>query len=463
MSAPKAWRCIVCGYVHTGAEPPEDCPICGAAREDFEPVEDAGGAATGSPSPAPASAPQAPRAGLKFLIIGGGMAGVTAAEAARELAPDAEITIVSGEPDLPYYRINLTRLLAGEIGETELPLHPATWYADRKIRLLTGRHAERLDAATRRVTLDDGSVLPYDRLLLATGAQPFVPPIPGAAGREGVFTLRNRADARTLLAAARPGAHIVFIGGGILGLEAATGLRKRGAEVTLLEAAGWLMPRQLNERGGRELERHATASGLTLVCNCRVSEIMGDRRAAGVRLEDGRRFPAETVVISAGVRPDTTLARTAGLRVERGIVVDDRLATSAPDIFAAGDAAEHRSVVYGTWDPARFQGQIAAWNALGRAADFGGLPPSNTLKVMGVRLFSIGRVQGGEGFRVIESSESGAYFGFFFEGPILAGAILLGDTTAGAGARKAVESRTDLGRLLAKKPDARAVAAHLAG
>lgn len=462
MSAPKAWRCIVCGYVHTGAEPPGDCPICGAAREDFEPVEGASGAPASSPSPVPAPASQAARPGLKFLIIGGGMAGVTAAEAARELSRDAEITIVSCEPDLPYYRINLTRLLAGEIGEADLPLHPAEWYAERNLRLLTGRRADRLDPAARRVTLDDGTVLSFDRLLLATGAQPFVPPISGT-GREGVFSLRNRADARALIAAARPGARIVFIGGGILGLEAAIGLRKRGAEVTLLEAAGWLMTRQLNERGGRELERHASATGLKLVCNCRVSGIQGDRRIEGVRLEDGRVFPAEIVVISAGVRSDTTLARAAGLRVERGIVVDDRLATSAPDIYAAGDSAEHRSCVYGTWDPARFQGQIAAWNAMGRATEFGGLPPSNTLKVMGVKLFSVGRVQGGEGLRAIESGEDGGYCGFFFEGPVLAGAILLGDITAGPGARKAVESRADLGRLLAKNPDARAVAAHLAG
>lgn len=460
MSRPKAWRCIVCGYVHSGEEPPGDCPVCGAGREDFEPVEDGGGGDSRKAAAAPT--PAGIRDGLKLLIIGGGVASVAAAESARELAPTAEITLLSGEPDLPYYRINLTRLLAGEIGEEDLPLHPASWYVERNIRLLSGRRATGIDPAARRVTLEGGDSIAFDRLVLATGARPFIPPLAGA-DRQGVLTVRTRADSRALLAAARPGARMVFVGGGILGLEAAAGLRKHGVEVTLLEYAGWLMTRQLNERGGRALARHAEAEGLAIVCNCRVGAISGDKRAEGVRLEDGRLIPADVVVLSAGVQPDTALARDAGLRVERGIVVDDRLATSAPDLYAAGDVAEHRSGVYGTWDPARYQGQIAAWNALGRPTEFGGLPPSNTLKVLGVKLFSVGRVQGGEGVRTIESSRDNSYFGFFFQNSILVGAILLGDARASPGARKAVESRADLGRLLAKNPDADTVASHLTG
>jgi len=460
MPTANAWRCIVCGYVHHGGEPPAECPVCGASREDFEPAVLAPSDLVGT-APAPAAPGGGAGAPRRLVIVGAGIAGVAAAEAAREIAPDAEITLVNGEADAPYYRINLTRLIAGEIAESDLPLHPPAWFEERRIRRLDGCRAVGLDAAARRVALDNGSALEADRVVLATGAAAFVPPIEGA-DKKGVFTIRSRPDAAAVLAAAPPGASVVFIGGGILSLEAAAGLRRRGAAVTILEVAPRLMARQLNERGGRVLERHAAAAGMKVVTNARVRAIEGWRRAKSVALEDGARHAADAVVIGAGVRPDVALARGAGLKIARGIVVDDRLATSAEGIYAAGDVAEHRGALYGTWDPARYQGQIAAWNAMGRPAEFGGLPPANTLKVMGVKLFSVGEVGGGAGVRTIESETDDRYFGFFFRGTSLAGAILLGDTHAALGARRAVESRADLGALLAKNPDAEAVAAALA-
>ncbi len=461
MPAANAWRCIVCGYVHHGDEPPGECPVCGASRDDFEPAVLAPSDLVGAPAPAAASAGTARGGPLRLVIVGAGVAGIAAAEAAREVAPDAEIVLINGERDAPYYRINLTRLIAGEIAEADLPLHPAEWFEQRRIRRHDGRRAVGLDAAARRVALDNGDALTADRVILATGAVAFVPPIEGA-DKKGVFTIRTRTDAAAVIAAARPGARVVFVGGGILSLEAAAGLRRRGAEVTLLEVAPWLMTRQLNEHGGRVLERQAAAAGMKVVTRARVRAIEGWLRAKAVALEDGTRHPADVVIIGAGVRPDTALARGAGLKVARGIVVDDRLATSAEGVYAAGDVAEHRGALYGTWDPARYQGQIAAWNALGRPAEFGGLPPANTLKVMGVKLFSVGDVQGGDDVRTIESEAEGRYFGFFFRGTSLAGAILLGDTHAALGVRRAVESRADLSALLARNPDAAAVTAALA-
>ncbi len=454
MAPARAWRCVVCGYIHHGDGPPDECPVCGAKRDDFEPFE-------AGPASSAVTAPHEPTTVFsgRLVIIGGGIAGVTAAEEARKTAPDADIAIVSGEPGLPYYRLNLTRLIAGEITEAELPLHPAEWYDEQHIRLLAGRRAVALEPVARRLHLDDGAVLSYDRLILAPGARPVVPPLPGA-DLEGIRTLRTHEDAAHILEAAKRRAPFVFIGGGILALEAAAGLRRRGVETAVLERATHLMARQLNERGGRALERHAAATGIRVVTSARVAAIVGARDAEEIRLEDGRRFPAGAIIISAGVRPHVELACSAGLRVANGIVVDDRLRASGADIFAAGDAAEHRGMLYGTWDPARFQGQIAAWNAVGRETEFGGVPPAYTLKVMGVRLFSVGETSG-VGLRAIEEESDGGYRAFFFRGSEMVGAILLGDTSAAAGARRAIEFREDFGAWLAKGADIADIAAHL--
>lgn len=453
MASALAWRCLVCGYVHTGAAPPEECPVCGAGRGDFEPYE-------ATPAEA-AEAEGGPSSGFsgKLAIVGGGIAGVTAAEAAREAAPAADIAIWSEEVEPPYHRLALTRLIAGEIEETDLPLHPPAWYEERRLRLQCGRRVATLDPAARRLRLEDGERHEYDRLILAPGARPNVPAISGVE-LEGVGTLRTRADAARLIAEAERGARFVFVGGGILALEAAAALRRRGGETILLERASRLLPRQLNERGARVLERHAAAAGIHVVSGARVSAIRGARRAEEVRLEDGRVFPADVIVISAGVRPATDLAESGGLHVERGVIVDDRLAASAPDVYAAGDAAEHRGVLYGTWEPARFQGRIAGWNAVGRPAEFGGMPRSNTLKVMGVQLFSVGETEGREEQVVEEETERG-YFAFFFRGVELVGAILLGDTSAATGVRRAIEFREDVGAWLAKGAGAAELAAHL--
>ena len=430
----RRWRCLVCGYVHEGDAPPESCPVCGADADQFEMVNDAA---------VPTSSAQAKAA--RIVIVGGGIAGVSAAESARQHAPDAEITLVSREPELPYYRLNLTRYLAGEIDDAALPVHSEAWYGAQGIRLLRGVAAVSVSPPDAVVTLDDGTRLPYDRLVLATGAQPFVPPIPGA-GLAGVVALRTVADARRILSAAGPGAACVCVGGGILGLETAGALARRGARVTVLEQGGWLLQRQLNEAAGRVLEGHVRAAGIGVVYHAKTEAILGGTHAAGVRLADGAELPAELVVIAAGVRPDAALASGAGLALHSGVVVDGRLAVSEPNIFAAGDCAEHGGVLYGLWEPARHQGVIAGMNAAGVAAEFGGIPRANTLKVLGVGLFSVGMVAA-EGADVLEVAEprDGGYFRFVLQGGRLAGALFVGDTRLAAAATAAVKSGLDFG------------------
>jgi nitrite reductase (NADH) large subunit len=441
-AAPLRWRCLNCSYVHEGPEPPDECPVCGAPRDAFEPVEEAAGGADATDQP------------VRVIIVGAGIAGVTAAEAIRSASQAAEIVLLSKEEHLPYYRLNLTRLLAGELTEETLPLHPESWFGEQRIDLQRGVEASEIDLEGRQVLLQGGEAVPFEKLVLAIGAHPFVPPFPGGH-REGVTPVRTLDDARRVLEAAAGGARCVVVGGGLLGLETAGALARQGVDVTLLEGHGWLLPRQLNPEAGEALRQHVEAAGITLRRKARTKEIVGDERARGVVLESGDEVPADLVVVATGVRSNSYLARLAGLEVNRGVVVDHSLATTHPDVFAAGDVAEHRGVVYGVWGPSQHQGSIAGMNAVGLGAEFGGIPRSNTLKVLGVELFSIGTVVPEDAsFRAVDRETDGGFDRFVFRDTHLVGAVLLGDASASAAVKHAVEAKTDCSELLRGEPNA---------
>ncbi len=425
----KRWRCLLCGYEHEGASPPDSCPLCGATRDQFEPVG-------GSVEPIVGTGPAA-----HLVVIGGGVAAVAAAESIRNTSPEAAITLVSKEPDLPYYRLNLTRLLAGEIDEAPLPIHPAAWYGERAIRLVTGSEVVRLSLAPKEIELAGGERIGFDKAVLATGAHALVPPVPGA-DRAGVFRVRTIEDVRGLLAIATKGRRCVCIGGGILGLETAGALVRRGVDVTLLEGHSYLMPRQLPARGGEVMKAFVAGLGIRLRTQARTSEILGGDGVSGVKLEDGSIVPADVVVLATGVRPNSYLAREAGLGVKTGVVVDRLLRTSHPDVYAAGDVCEHEGILYGSWAAAQFQGSIAGMNAAGLSVEFGGLPRSHTLKVLGLGLTSIGKFEAEDGGdRVVEEANGAQYRRFVFRDGCLVGAILMGDTHLAAAASKAIEKR----------------------
>ena len=358
---------------------------------------------------------------------------------------------MSKESELPYYRLNLARYLAGQIDERALPIHPASWYQARRVRLRLGAEAAALDLQGHVVELRGGEKLPFDKLLLAAGAQPFVPPLPGA-DCAGVTTLRTAEDARAILAACGAGARCVCIGGGLLGLETAAALARHGADVTLLESHDWLLPRQTNRRAGEILNRYVAAAGITLRTQAATQAIAGNRRAEGVLLQQGELIPADLVVIATGIRSDSRVGEQAGLEVNCGVVVNDLLATSHPDVFAAGDVAEHRGQVYGIWGPAQYQGNIAGLNLAGRGVEFGGLPPSNTLKVLGLDLFSIGPIRADAGLQVIDEEGDERYFRFVFRDGRLVGAILLGDARLTAVVQKAVEGQREFSALFGAVP-----------
>ncbi len=444
------WRCINCGYIHTGSAPTGPCPVCGAPADRFEPVEE--------------TAPQAPQegAGPRIVIVGAGIAGISAVESIRSTAPNAQVTLISKDAELPYYRLNLTRYVADEIGEDDLWIHPESWYGENQVDLRRGQEAAAVYPDDYSVEIRGGERLEYDKLILTAGAHPFVPPFPGST-RDGVLRFRTVDDARRIIEAARSGAKIVCVGGGILGLETAGGLARRGADVSLLEGHGWLLPRQLCQSASPLLEQHIASLGVKLHKQVRVDEILGDECVREVRLKNGDVLPADFVVISTGVRPNSHLARSAGLDVQKGILVDNFLRTSQPDIFAAGDLAEHQGVLYGLWTPAQYQGSIAGLNAAGSESEFGGIPRSTTLKVLGMDMVSIGQFEPVDAsYLCLEDDADGRYRRFVFRDHQLIGAILIGDTSLTASVKSAIEEGADLSKLVDGDPSPQDVASYMA-
>ena len=375
-----------------------------------------------------------------YVIIGGGIAGVSAAEAIREVDKTGKVILICNESELPYYRMNLTRYLAGDINVTSLPLHPDEWYQKHSVELMLNTDVDSIDPAAKEVHLAGNGTISYDKLILANGAQPFMPPFPGK-DLKGVWTVRTRMDADNILYCCVPPIEVVCIGGGLLGLENAGALAKRGADVTVIETFDWLLPRQLPKEGGKQLEKLILKMGIKVVTGGKVKEMRGKDAVRAVVFEDGSELPADLVLVTTGVVSDTKLAKEAGLKVNKGVLVDERMRTSAPDIFAAGDNSETNGKLYGLWMPAKTQGTVAGHNAAGKDDVFPELPPSAKLKVLGIDLFSVGQIAPTEPKDVFVYDDKGKDFtGFVLREGKLIGASLLGDVSLADQAKQAVNT-----------------------
>ncbi len=325
---------------------------------------------------------------MRYVIVGGGVAGITAAQELAKLNAGT-VTVFSAEPHAYYYRPRLTEYLAGEVDLDQLIRRPREWYVQRGVDVQLASPVTALDPARKRITLRSGQEVDYDRLLLATGSYPMQLPIPGREKR-GVFVMRTLEDAQAILAYAANVERAIVIGGGLLGLETARGLRVRGLDVTVLEYFPWLLPRQLDREGGAVLKTLIEAQGIHVALQADTQEIYGTDSVAGLRLKDGRDFPAQMVVMAAGVRSDVTLAQQAGLQVERGVVVNAAMQTSAPDVYAAGDVAVFNGRVWAIAPVALAQAKVAAAAMAGQPATYTEIVPSTTLKIMGIDLTSAG-------------------------------------------------------------------------
>jgi nitrite reductase (NADH) large subunit len=370
----------------------------------------------------------------RLVVIGNGMAGCRAVE--EILARDSgryDVTIFGAEPRVNYNRIMLSPVLAGEKSFDEIVINDAAWYADNAITLVAGDPVESIDRATRTVIARSGRVEPYDRLLIATGSDPFIIPVPGH-DLPGVVTFRDLDDVERMLVAARQGGAAVVIGGGLLGLEAAHGLALRGMAVTVIHLMPTLMERQLDEAAGYLLKAELEARGQIILTGADTQEILErEGHVAGVRLKDGREIRAEIVVMAVGIRPATALARRAGLDVERGILVDDHMVTSDPAIMAVGECVQHRGTCYGLVAPLWDMCRSLADHATGTPSGYQGSVTSTKLKVSGIDLFSAGDFSGGDGAEdiVMRDAARGLYKRVVVRDNRLVGAVLYGDTTDG--------------------------------
>jgi len=386
---------------------------------------------------------------IKFAIIGGGVAGVTAARSLADAASATDgIDIFSAEP-YPYYpRPHLWRFIADEMEQEDLYFQPLSWYEEKGIQFHVDRRVVAIDTGEHRLTLGDGERVTYDRLLVATGGRPFVPPVQGT-DKEGVFTLRTLEDALAIKEYAAGVEKAVVIGGGLLGLETARALHDAGLAAHVIEIADYLLPRQVDREGAQALRAILEAQGLELTTGTVVEAILGEERAEKVRTKDGRDLPGQLILFSAGIRCRASLAKEAGLEVNRGVLVDGQMKTSADDVFAAGDVAEFEGKIYGIIPPAIEQANVAAANMMESGSEtYTGTLPTTTLEVAGARVTSLGNYdpEDAEAFRIERHAEPerGLYRKFVLDDGFVVGAILINDPQRAAMVRPLIEREIDV-------------------
>jgi len=363
----------------------------------------------------------------KYLVIGNGVAGTTAAENIRKNDPEGQITIVTDEALPFYYRIRLNEFIAGDIQEEALVAKKEQWYRDNRIDLKLGTLITGAEPEKKVLLTGDSREYPYDVLLVAAGSHSFVPPIKGA-DKEGVFALRSIQDARDIVARAKGLEDVILIGGGLLGLEAGNALRKLGKKITVVEFFPRLLPRQLDMDGAKRLQTIMEDMGFFFRLGAKTEEIMGEDQVTGVRLEGGETLSAGMVIISAGVRPNLDLAEALGVEKDKGIKVDEHLQTTMSDVYAAGDVAEFRGFPYGIWPAAMEQGKIAGINMAGGVASYDGTTMANTLKVVGIDLASAGDINADNKFESHVVQDEKVYKKIVVDDNRIVGCIMLGDT-----------------------------------
>jgi nitrite reductase (NADH) large subunit len=387
-----------------------------------------------------------------LVIVGNGMA---AARLVDELAKTAlgryAVAVIGDEPRLAYNRVLLSSVLAGETASHEIELRPAAWWRDRGVTVKYGSVVSEIDVGRRELKIAGEESIEFSRLVLATGSAPLRLNVPGA-DLSGVHTFRDSRDVDLLLTLAAKKKRVVVVGGGLLGLEAAYGLAKAGAPVTLVHLMDRLMERQLDAPAAALLKSLVERKGIQILLNASTARIHGEASVKAVELADGRRIEADAVIFAAGIRPNTQLAKDAGISVNRGIVVDDQLQTSVPNIFALGECAEHRGICYGLVEPAYEQGRVLARHLAARDTAYQGSVVATNLKVSGVSVFSAGDFMGGaDGSEAILLNDirRGTYKKLVIADGRLTGAVLIGDVTDALWYLELIRSRQPIAQIRA--------------
>lgn len=383
----------------------------------------------------------------KLVVIGNGMAGIAVVENILALKGDFDITVFGAEPYVNYNRILLSDILSGKIKREDTYLNSMEWYFKNNIHLHMNKKVTAIDPTVKTLQDNEGKVTPYDKLLIATGSNPFIPPIKGVE-KKGVFAYRNMEDAEEMIEFSKQSIRVAVIGGGLLGLEAGRALVQRGLNVTIFHLVDRLMELQLDNEAGSILKKEIERLGMTVHLNHSATEIIGNGTVEGIEFSDGKVYKADMVVISTGIRPNIELAKMAGIKTNRGIIVNDAMETSHPGIYAVGECVEHRGKTYGIVAPLYDQARVAANTLIGKPAqNYEGSVGATTLKVAGIDLVSIGNFMGtGPGCESLTYSDPGIslYKKIVLQGNRIVGAILLGDIRNGVRLPQLVKNQTDV-------------------
>ncbi|MDO5422153.1 MAG: FAD-dependent oxidoreductase [Eubacteriales bacterium] len=428
--APALVKCLVCGAIFDASI--ETCPVCGVGKENFVPAEAVQSGFTRNTEDF-------------YVVLGNGVAGLSAAEAIRERDETGSIVLISNEPYSSYNRPMLTKSMMAGLTPEQIAVHEADWYEKNRIIQILDKTVEKIDTEKKEVVLSGDLKMKYTKLVYALGSECFIPPIPGHDKPE-VIAIRKLSDTEKVAALLPKVQHAVVIGGGVLGLEAAWELRKSKLDVTVLELAPMLMGRQLDQRAGDMLKTIAQDQGIRIETGVKIEEIEGDGAVTGVRLGSGEVIPAELVIVSCGVRANSAVAAEAGLAVDRAVVVDAQMRTSQNDIFACGDCAQYEGLNYAIWPEASEQGRVAGANAVGEEIEYQPVSAALSFHGMGTALYAAG--DNGKNperaYKTVEFCDQGKkqYTKYYFYNGRLCGAILLGDLSKMAKVAEEIEKET---------------------
>lgn len=429
-------KCLVCGEVFDSSL--EICPVCGVGKENFVPFEQE---ETGY------------RRDSKefYVILGNGAAGLNAAKAIRERDKTGSVLIVSNEPYRTYNRPMLTKSIMADLSEDQIAVESAGWYEENQIFQVLGKHVTSVDVGEKEVLLSDGMKLKYTKLIYALGSECFIPPIPGH-DKPQVAAIRRLDDTKRIADMLPDVRQVAVIGGGVLGLEAAWEMKKTGREVTVLELAPMLMGRQLDEAAGEMLKYISECAGIKIHTGVQISEITGDEAVTGVRLGSGEEIPAQLVIVSCGVRANASLAKDMGIETDRAVVVNAKMETNIPDVYACGDCAQYEGVNYAIWPQAVEQGKVAGANAAGDSVEYAQVPAALSFHGMNTALYAAG--DNGKNpnllYKTVEIQDKSKkqYEKLYFLNGKLCGVILIGDLSKMAKLTELLEKRAGFAEVL---------------
>lgn len=435
----KAWKCLVCGEIIYGNEPPEACPVCGVGPEQFIEVEVTD--VTFSSNKAE-----------KIIIIGNGAAGTAACDEIRKRNAVCEIETISTEDVIGYNRPMLTKGILAEIDSLNFFIKPFTWYGENNIKVTLKTQVESIDASRKELILSNGERRNYDKLILATGAKCFIPPMQGVA-LEGVYSIRTLADVNSLQDHLDTAADVAIIGGGVLGLEAAWEFKKAGKSVTIIELSPQIMGRQLDGKASQLLRTHAEQVGINVITGVSIEEIAGNGKSViGVKMGDGTLVKGQIVVLSTGVRQSIELAKSAGISAGKSFMVNEKMETTVADIYACGDCAEFQGANYAIWNQAIEMGKVAGANAVGDEAIYEQIIPSNAFHGFGTSLFAVGDngKDSAKKYKTFEISDQGknTYEKLYFVNNRFCGGILIGDVSKSAKLLESYKNQDPISKMM---------------